>query len=301
LNARRLLPAFASLALAPACSGLVANLAADSLSVNGTAFSSDDDPELIREAVPFGLKAIDSFLESSPKNSKLLLAGAAGYTQFAYGFVLDDADRLEPKDPDAARAQVARARKLLRRGYDYGFRGLEARHSGFLARFEKDRKAAVAELSKDDVPLAYWTAAALGARISISKDDMNAVGRLPEVEALAARALALDEAWDSGSLHELWISLDGGRSEALGGSLARAKAHFDRALQLSGGKRITPYVTWAEVVAVPAQDRKLFNQMLDKALSFDADEEPRFRLVNLIAQRRARRLKDRAGDLFLED
>jgi predicted anti-sigma-YlaC factor YlaD len=41
--------------------------------------------------------------------------------------------------------------------------------------------------------------------------------------------------------------------------------------------------------------------MLDKALSFNPDEEPRFRLVNLIAQRRARWLKSRADDLFLED
>jgi predicted anti-sigma-YlaC factor YlaD len=97
------------------------------------------------------------------------------------------------------------------------------------------------------------------------------------------------------------ISLDAGRSEALGGSLARARDHFDRALALSRGKKVAPYVTWAVVVAIPAQDRKLFDQMLDKALALDVDEEPRFRLVNLISQRRARRLKAAAGDLFLEE
>lgn len=299
LNLRRLLVSL-SLALTPGCSGLIANLAADSLSGNGSSFSSDDDPELVREAIPFGLKVIDSLLESSPNNPKLLLAAASGYTQYAYGFVQDDAERLEAKEPEASRAQFARVRKLLRRGYTYGFRGLEARHKGFGERFARDRKVAVEELEKDDVPLIYWTAAALGASISISKDDMNQVGRLPEVEVLAARALALDEVWGNGSIHELLISLES-RSEAMGGSLARARLHYERALQLSGGKKVAPHVTWAEVVAVPSQDRKLFNELLDKALGYDVDEAPRFRLVNLIAQRRARRLKAAAGDLFLEE
>lgn len=299
MNLRRLLVSL-SLALAPGCSGLIANLAADSLSGNGTSFASDDDPELVQEAVPFGLKVIDSLLESSPENPKLLLAAASGYTQYAYAFVQDDAERLEGKDPEASRAQFARARKLLRRGYTHGFRGLEARHKGFGERFARDRKAAAEELEKDDVPLIYWTAAALGASISISKDDMNQIGRLPEVEVLAARALALDEAWGDGSIHELWISLDC-RSEGLGGNSARARQHYERALELTKGKKIAPHVTWAESVAVPAQNRKLFDELLDKALAFDADEEPRFRLVNLIAQRRARRLKAAAGDLFLEE
>lgn len=55
------------------------------------------------------------------------------------------------------------------------------------------------------------------------------------------------------------------------------------------------------MVAVAAQDRKLFDAELDRALAFDADSEPRFRLANLISQQRARRLKARASDLFLEE
>ncbi len=300
MKVRRLLPVLAGLSLAPGCSSLIANLAADRLSGDGTAFASDNDPDLVRDAIPFSLKLIDSLLESSPDNAKLLLAAASGYTSYAYGFLAVDAEGLESKDPEASRELFARVRKLLRRGSRYGFRGLEARHKGFGARFEQDRKAAVAQLEKDDLPLVYWTAAALGAGISISKDDMNAVGRLPEVEALMARALVLDETWGEGSIRELMISLDT-RSETMGGNPKRAREDLDRALQLSRGKKISPYVTWAEAVAVPAQNRKLFNEMLDKALAFDPDEEPRFRLVNLIAQRRARWLKARADDLFLED
>ena len=286
---------------ATGCSGLLANIAADALSGEGSAFSSDDDPELIREAIPFGLKTMESLLESSPDNSKLLAATCSGFTQYAYAFVLAEADELEPTDPARARQGVARGKKLLRRAVSYGWRGLAARAGeDFPRAFEKDRAAALQPFDKEDVPLLYWTGASLAILISRSKDDMQMVGRLAEVEALMARALALDEAWSDGSLHEFYATYDASRSEANGGGLARAQAHFDRALALARAKKAGPYVSWAESVAVQAQDRKLFDELLDKALALDADEEPRFRLVNLISQRRARFLKAHAEDLFLE-
>jgi hypothetical protein len=60
-------------------------------------------------------------------------------------------------------------------------------------------------------------------------------------------------------------------------------------------------VAWAEHVAVAKQDRKHFLELLEKALAFNVDRQPRYRLANLIAQRRARWLKSRIADLFLED
>jgi predicted anti-sigma-YlaC factor YlaD len=60
-------------------------------------------------------------------------------------------------------------------------------------------------------------------------------------------------------------------------------------------------VTLAETVSVRAQDRKEFLELLDRALAFDArGEAPEFRLANLVAQRKARWLKGRVDDLFLE-
>jgi predicted anti-sigma-YlaC factor YlaD len=285
---------------ATGCSGLVANLAADALSGQGAAFGSDDDPELIREAIPFGLKTIESLLDSSPENAKLLLAAASGFTQYAYAFVQNDAEQLEESSPELARREFQRAKKLLARGREYGFRGLESEHTGFRAAFALNPLKAVTRAQKRDVPLLYWTGAALAAEISLSKDDMGMLGRLPEVEALMSRALELDEAFADGSIHEFFISYEA-RGESMGGSLKRAKAHYDRVLELTRNNKIGPLVTWAEVVAVQDQNRKLFDELLDKALSFDVDQQPRLRLVNLIAQRRARWLKAREGDLFLEN
>jgi predicted anti-sigma-YlaC factor YlaD len=276
-------------------------MAANALTGGGSLFAADDDPELVREATPFGLKTIEGLVEASPDNEKLRLAAASGFVQYAYAFLLEDAHRLEPDDPDAAAALVARARKLLDRARRHGLAGLEVEHEGFAAKLREDPARALAETDEDDVGLLYWTAAAWGMRISISKDDMDLLGDLPLVESMARRALALDEDYDAGAIHELLVSLEAGKGDLLGGNLEAAKAHLERSLALTGGKRIGVLVTWAESVAVSRQDRAEFDAYLDRALAFDPDSEPKYRLANLIAQDRARRLKARAGDLFLEE
>jgi hypothetical protein len=289
--------------VAASCSGILANVAASALSGEGSSFRSDDDPELVKEAIPFGLKTMESVLESTPDHAKLLGSACAGFTQYAYAFVQQDAEELESTDPVRSRVGIARTKRLLHRAVNYGFHGLEVTWGpGFAAAFEKDRAAAVKKFdSKEVVPLLYWTAASLGALISLSKDDMKMVGRLPQVEALMKRALELDEDFSDGAIHEFYVTYDNSRSESNGGGIKRAKEHYDRVLAITGGKKIGVLVSWAEAVAVQNQDRKQFDQLLDQVLAFNVDEEPRFRLVNLIAQRRARFLKSRVGDLFLEE
>ena len=49
------------------------------------------------------------------------------------------------------------------------------------------------------------------------------------------------------------------------------------------------------------QDREQFEQLLEQALAVDPDEEPRLRLANLIAQRRARFLLEHVDDLIADD
>ena len=52
-------------------------------------------------------------------------------------------------------------------------------------------------------------------------------------------------------------------------------------------------------VLIPAQDRAAFAAELEAVLKADPDETPRYRLVNVLAQRRARLLLEHADDLFL--
>lgn len=277
------------------------NKLGDALAGSGTTFGSDDDPELIAQAVPFSLKLIESLLSSSPEHRGLLLAASSGFTQYAFAFVQQDADRLEDEDVARAAAARDRARRLYLRARDYGLRGLETRHARFAARLRSDSRAAVRAATAEDVPFLYWTAASWGAAISLSKENPEAVADQPLVEALIDRALELDEAFDSGAIHGFLISYELARVGGAGDPVQRSRTHFDRAVQLSGGRMASPYVALAEGVSVSRQDRREFETLLGQALAVDPDARPEWRLANVVMQRRARWLLGRADQLFLDD
>lgn len=278
---------------------LAVNKLGDALAGGGTTFAADDDPELIRSAVPFSLKLMESLLSESPKHQGLLFATSSGFTQYGYAFVQQDADELEAKDFAAAEALRARAKRLYLRARNYGLRGLEVAHRGFTNQLAADPRAAVAKLTKRDVPQAYWTAAAWGAAISLSKDDPAIIAQIPQMEALIDRALALDESWDDGAIHGFLINYEMSRQGATGDAAARAREHFERALELSQGQQAGPLVTFAEAVCIEKQDAKQFEELLKRALAINPDAQPGTRLVNLVMQRRAKWLLSRQEDLFL--
>jgi len=265
----------------------------------GGVFAQDDDPELVRAAIPFGLKSLEALLEEHPKHEGLLSSLARGFTQYSYAFVQTDADEAEMVGKTGpARALRERARKLYLRARDYGLRGLDARYPGLAARLRsaRDLEAALAPLKEEDLPLVYWTAASWALAIATAKEDMSLVAQLPAPGALMQRALAIDEAYDAGAIHEFFITWDAAQGGPAG--LARAKLHFERALELSRGEKLGVLVAYAEAVSVAKQDRAEFTRLLRQVTSADAESYPPYRLANVLAQRRARLLLAHADDLF---
>ena len=297
----RLVTAAALALLLPACSVkmMAINSLGNALAEGSSVYATDDDPELVWDAVPFGLKTIEGLIEESPRHKGLLLAATSGFTQYAYGSLQQEADVVE--DADLARATVLRdrAKRLYLRARDYGLRGLDVSVQGFSEQVRRDRDTALGRLRREQVPLLYWTAAAWALAISNGKADMGLVAELPAPVAMMERALALDEAWDEGAVHEFFVTFDATRSAAEGGGADRAKAHLERALALSMNKKLGPRVSWAEGVLVQRQDRAEFTRVLEEVLRADPGEVPRYRLANVLAQRRAKALLAHADDLFL--
>ena len=104
----------------------VVDRAGKALAGGGTTWSSDDDPELVRDASPFALKTIESAAGRSPRSTPgCCWRPASGFTQYAYAFVQSEADYVEASDlarahgaaraggaalPPRARLRPARAR-----------------------------------------------------------------------------------------------------------------------------------------------------------------------------------------------
>jgi predicted anti-sigma-YlaC factor YlaD len=291
------------LAAGPGCSikKVAINKLGNALAGGGSTFTSDNDPELVEAAIPFGLKLYESLLAESPKHSGLLLAAAQGFTEYSYAFVDSKIDEAKEQSLDKAEAMLVRARKLYTRANKYGMRGLEVKHPGFGAALDNDAAAALKKVGKNDVPMLYWTAAALGLAISSSKDSPEMIAQLPIVEMIVQRVAELDESFDSGAVPEFLITLVASRSGAKPeDQQAAMRKHFQRAIELSKGKRAGTYVSFAENACVPAQDATEFKSMLEKALAVDVEADQDNRLPNIVAQRRAKWLLDHVKDLFLE-
>jgi len=273
-------------------------MVASTLASSGDVFTRDDDPELVGQAIPFGLKLYESLLDSAPKHKDLLIATCSNFTQYGVAFLETEALVLgEAKHHDEVAHLNARALKMYLRARGYCLRAMEVRFPGIGPKLLQDPAAALKNARKADVPLLYWTAAAWGSAIALALDKPDISIDLPTVRALADRAIVLDESWGKGALHEMLISLDS-LPEGLGGSPARARGHFTRAVELQAGSSPGPYVALALGIAVAAQDRAEFESLLRQALDVDPEKNPSTRLVTLVQQRRARALLDQIETRF---
>ncbi len=271
---------------------------ADAISTTGeeSAYASDDDPELVRDAVPFALKTMESLAIELEDHVGLRLGMASGFTQYAYAFLQQPAELGTP--PDRAQPMMARARKLYLRARDYGLEGLKLQRG--LAAQDLHTPAGIARLQKEDIPLLYWTIVPWAAAIAANKRDLELVGDVPLIASLLDRALQLDEAYDHGALHEFAITFDPARPE--GTTPAKQKQHFGRARELAKGQRISPLVTYAEAVSGPSQNKAEYEALLKEAASFDVDQ-PKARsnrLSNVLSRRRARYLLAHEDDVFTD-
>lgn len=277
--------------------GMAVNAVANTLAAPSDVMTRDDDPALMAAAVPFGLKMYESILESTPKHQGLLTATCSGYTSYAYGFVQTPAELAQFTDRGAYRTEIDRAQKLYMRAKDYCMRALEARYPGTGKALLMDPAQAVTKMKKSDVELLYWTASSWGLAMSLGKDQPDLVADFPVVRAMAEKALSLDPAWSTGTIHEFFITLES-QPEVLGGSAERARKHFEEAVRIQKGELPGPYVELAEGQSIANQDRAEFERLMNQALALDVNKNPSMRLVSLIMQQRARGLLAHVDELF---
>ncbi len=268
----------------------------------GTAFTGDDDPELVGDALPFAMKTYESLLEADPGNAPLALATGRAFVSYAYAFVQTPASMLPTEQVDEQKAEYLRAKKLFLRGRGYVLQGLETRRHGFSALLDKGDVAGALKLTrKEDADYLYWLASAWLGAFSADTFDFSLIVAAPRAAALLQQVNAWDDSYGAGAVQEILISYYGGAPADMGGGEDKARAAFARAVTLSKGFRVGPYVALATSVSVKNQNVEEFRQLLGKALAVNVDADIPDRLVNTIAQRKARWLLDHVDDFFLTE
>ena len=266
---------------------------------NPEVYLSEEDPELVRDALPFLLKTVESVLEATPSRKDALLFANNGFLLYANAFLQHDAAIAEWTDYERAAELNERARRMYLRARDYGLRLVEIEHPGITGSLLEDPLAAVMVFDVEDVETLYYLGGAWMLAINLSLDRPALVADLPSARALLDRALLLDESYDRGGLLSAFITVES-VGEALGGSYQRAREHFDRAVALSEGLDAGPYISMAVGVSIAQENRQEFVELLETALAIDVNKEPANRLLNVLSQKRARMLLDHVDDLFFE-
>jgi hypothetical protein len=275
-------------ACSPATMGM--NRMAAALSATADSYARDDDPDFVRTGAPATLKMVEMMLDSQPSHPGLLLTACSGFAQYSYAFLQIDSEMLSASNPAESAALRARAIRMYTRARRYCVRELGTRHAALRDALERQPASALPLLestTRADVPALFWTGAAWAGELSLAPNQILRIAELAVIRALLTRALKLDEAWSDGTIHEAMIAVEG-LPALLGGSVARARSHFDRAVALTGGQSAFAFVTLATSVAAPARDRAEFEKVLKQALAIDVSKRPTIKLANLIAQRRAR-------------
>jgi hypothetical protein len=266
-------------ALASGCS-VIGKRAADTLS---TIVLDQNDPELVTSGLPGYLLFVDGLITQHPDNVNLLSAGAQLFAVYGSRFAT----------PEHAIALTAKARR-------YGERAICLTHKPACSWSGTDYDTFVAELGKVErkqIDALYAYAVGWLGNLQATSEDWGAVADLPRVEAVLQRALALDETYEHGAIHGYLGILGSLRPPALGGKPDEARAHFERAIELSAGKDLSVKVEYARRYARLVFDQELHDRLLNEVLNSPA-EAPKLTLFNVLAKKEAEGLLATSKEYF---
>ncbi len=242
------------------------------------------DLDLVCDGAPAYLLMLDSLIACDPENPDLLINGVKAYT--AYGAAVAECGR------------PSRAVILSEKARSYGFSLLRLKFGITPETKLDDLPAVLDRIDKGDADALFWGAYGWAFWVANQDGAPAALADLPRIEKLMLRVVDIDEASFHGGAHLFLGIYYGSRPPAYGGRPELARAHFERALELSGRAFLPALVAYAEYYARPAFDRALYQRILEEVLAFDPEKAPDLTLTNLVAQRRARRLLDAIDEYF---
>ena len=259
-----------------ATNGMASNLSA--------AILNQDDPETVRDGAPAFLLMLDSFVRESPDDAVMLSAAAELYAAYGVVFVEDE----------------QRAHRLTTRARWYGERSLCASNAsacGIESLSFNDFNNVLAQLDGKNAASLYTFSLVWIAYIKVHSSDWGAMAKLPRIEAALSRIRALNPNYQAVEVEHFLGILKTIRPPALGGDFDAGKAHYERALELSGGRDLSINVDYARYYARTLYDRELHDRLLNGVLSAEPVQDG-YTLFNILAQREAQELLDAADDYF---
>ncbi len=244
------------------------------------------DMALAKASMPADLKLMEGLLKSAPQNTQLLTALAMGFT--GYGLLF-----LEDVDPERASNLYLRAK-----AYAMEALGGEGRRLQEATLNLEQARILLRNLGQDAIEPLFWATLAWNSWINLNLDHPSALAQMGVAQTCIERLLEIDPTFLYGTPHVLMGTVLAAKPAILGGDAAAAKAHFDKAMDISKGAfLLTPYY-YARYYAVKTQDKDLFARLLDEAHARPAAELRDVCLLNAVMKEKARVLLGRMDEFF---
>ena len=218
--------------------------------------------------------------------------------EYGFGIIMEQASRLIDEDYSKAMAKYEQANKIFSEARDSGISIMSKKYPSFDKWLNKETPI---DFNADDVNDIYWLAASIGGCISSSRGDPFELINLPNVGRLLRTGIDIDPEWANGSFYSAMMSFTTTRSD-LNETMLRDSVdfYFDKAIFYSNGKDAGPYLTYAESIHKPFQERKDFVDKLNYVINMENKPSNEFELTNLLAKSRAKWLLARTDEYFLE-
>jgi len=266
------------------CSSIVEKVSSDMAGNLSDAILNQDDPELVREALPAYLLLLDSL--NGPETDSVGTLSAAAQLYAAYGAAL-------VVDPDRAKILTSRAR-------NYGERALCAAEKNACDLDSMDFDGytqAIQSVNERDVEALYSYSLSSLAWIRSNSDDYKALADLPKVELALQHVMTLNPGDLAASTAMYLGILNTLRPAALGGDPEAGREWFLQGIELSDGKDLSIKVEYARGYARLLYERELHDQLLNEVLATDV-EQPDLMLFNLLAREQAELLLASGDEYF---
>jgi len=267
------------------CSTLVSSATKDLADNLSQAIQNQNDPDTVRQGAPAYLIMIDSFIQGSPDDVDLLVAGSALYGSYAGAFATEEPER---------------AKRLTEKSLQYALHAFCIKRPRlctiselYFPEFEK----ALQKTEKQDLTVLNAWGVAWAGWIQSRADDWVAIAEIPKIKAIMLRVVELDPTWDNGNAQLYLAVLNAFLPAAMGGKPDLAKEYFEQAIKLSDGKNLMAKTLYARYYARMVFNQELHDKLLNEVLASPA-ASPGLTLINTLAQEQARQLLDGSSEFF---
>ena len=254
-------------------------------------------PGLAQKTFQANTKKLENKALKKPNDPHTLFKASKNLTMLTYGFIMDEAERVSIEDYTEGLNIYNQANSNFKRSISYVEKSIQLEYDNYFQWINDDRDSPMV-FKKEVSEKLYWAAASYAGAIQSSNGNPKWVVQLPKIGKLLEKGMELHPDWNYGAFYTAMIPYSLIRHDANQDRINIAKSYFKKAVIASKEQDLSPYIAYAENIAVGEQNKKEYTNMLYKALSIDINANPDLSLVNYINRTRANWLLDNIDEYF---